>query len=167
MLDKNTAPDEAVIKEHMKNQRMLDKSTTPNEAAIQAHMGSQGFRRLAKMENILNADYDLTRELKFPFGNEYGWGYKFGHKNSHLCYAFFEMDAFCVMLQIGDKQVAAVEEVLPSLLPKTQALWQGRFPCGENGGWLHYRVESDEELSDVCRLIRIKKKPVKKRLCEF
>ncbi|MCL2202536.1 MAG: DUF3788 domain-containing protein [Defluviitaleaceae bacterium] len=141
--------------------RMLDKNAVPDEAAIRGHMG-RGFERLMKMEAHLTASYDLVRELKFPFGNEYGWGYKFSHKKSHLCYTFFEPDGFTVMLQIPGKQVSAVEEILPSLLPKTKKLWDERYPCGENGGWIHYRVETDEELSDVCKLIHIKKKPTKR-----
>jgi len=142
--------------------RMLDKSVTPDEATILTHMGKQNFERLQKMNTQLTETYDLVRELKFPFGNEYGWGYKFSHKKTHLCYAFFEPDAFTVMLQISGKQVPAVEDILPSLLPKTVNYWANRYPCGENGGWIHYQVESDEELSDVLKLIHIKKKPTRK-----
>jgi hypothetical protein len=141
---------------------MLDKRVMPNDEAILAHMRKQSFERLQKMNTELSEIYDLVCELKFPFGNEYGWGYKFSHKKSHLCYAFFEPDGFTVMLQIPGKQVSAVLEIQPSLLPKTQKLWDERYPCGENGGWIHYRVETDEELSDVCKLIHIKKKPTRR-----
>jgi hypothetical protein len=141
---------------------MLDKSVTPDEAAILAHMGKPSFGRLQKMAANLSEAYDLVQELKFPFGNEYGWGYKFGHKKTHLCYTFFEPEGFTVMLQIPGKQVSAVEEILPSLLPKTRDYWVNRYPCGENGGWIHYQEESDAELSDVLKLIHVKKKPIKR-----
>ena len=63
-------------------------------------------------------------------------------------------------LQLGDKCVTKLEQILPTLLPKTLDLWENRYPCGEQGGWVHYRVFSDDELSDVIELVKIKKKPV-------
>ena len=140
-------------------ERLLDKNAMPDEATIQEYLGMHSHERLIIFENRLKASYQLVRELKFPFGNDYGWGYKYSHKSSHLCYTFFEKGAFTVMLQIGDKQVPLLESHLSSLLQKTQDLWNDRYPCGERGGWVHYRVMTDEELSDVLKLLVIKKKP--------
>ena len=140
-------------------ERLLDKNVIPDEATIREHLGEESHKRLAAMESRLHEDYQLSRELKFPFGNNYGWGYKYSHKSSHLCYTFFEKSAFTVMLQIGDKQVSPLESQLPSLLQKTQDLWKNRYSCGECGGWIHYRVLSDAELADVITLLAIRKKP--------
>ena len=140
-------------------ERIFDKNTVPDEAAIVGHLGQESHERLIALEDRLKKCYQLSRELKFPFGNSYGWGYKYSHGSSHLCYVFFEKGAFTVTLQIGDKMVPAAESILPSLLRKTQDLWKNRYPCGECGGWIHYRVLSDEELADVISLIAIRKKP--------
>jgi hypothetical protein len=140
-------------------ERLLDKSTIPDEPTIREYVGEESHKRLTAMESRLHEAYQLSRELKFPFGNNYGWGYKFSHKSSHLCYAFFEKDAFTVMLQIGDKQVSLLESRLPVLLQNTRDLWASRYPCGEHGGWIHYRVLSDDELSDVLKLLAIRRKP--------
>jgi hypothetical protein len=82
-------------------------------------------------------------------------------ESSHLLYAFFENGTFTAMLQIGDKQVPSVEAALPSLLPKTQEYWQNRYPCGERGGWIHYRVLADDELDDMLKLLAIRRQPAK------
>lgn len=140
-------------------ERLLDKNLIPNEDIIREHLGKDSHKRLADMQRRLGEDYRLSRELKFPFGKSYGWGYKFSDKSSHLCYAFFEKDAFTVMLQIGDKQVSLLESQLTLLMQKTQDLWKNRYPCGEHGGWVHYRVLSDEDLIDVIKLLAIRKKP--------
>ena len=66
------------------------------------------------------------------------------------------------MLQIGDKQVSLLESQLSALLQKTQDLWENRYPCGECGGWVHYRVLTDDELTDVIKLLAIRKKPFRK-----
>lgn len=140
-------------------ERLLDKSVIPDEVTIREHLGVESHNRLVAMENLLHEGYHLSRELKFPFGNSYGWGYKYSHKASHLCYTFFEKYAFTVMLQVGDKQVPIMESHLSSLLQKTQDLWKNRYPCGECGGWVHFRVLTDDELIDVIKLLAIKKKP--------
>lgn len=140
-------------------ERLLDKNVIPDDSTIREHLGEDSYKRLATMESRLHKAYQLSKELKFPFGNSYGWGYKFSHKSSHLCYAFFEESAFTVMLQVGDKQVSILESQLPSLLHKTQDLWENRYPCGERGGWVHYRVLSDDELTDVIELLAIRKRP--------
>jgi hypothetical protein len=79
-----------------------------------------------------------------------------------LCYVFFEKDAFTVMFQIGDKQVPQLESQLSSLLQKTNDVWESRYPCGEHGGWVHYRVLTDDEVADVMKLLAIKKKTLQK-----
>jgi hypothetical protein len=142
-------------------ERLLDKNIVLDEDAIEEHMGKQGYERLKKFEGILGSKYQLSKELKFPFGKEYGWGYKYAHRSAHLCYVFFEKGSFTVTLQIGDKQVQSVESTLPSLSQKTQTLWKDRYPCGECGGWIHYRILAEDEMADVVRLIEIRKKPVK------
>ncbi len=141
------------------NERLLDKGVVPDEVTIREHLGEESCKRLADLENHLYEFYQLTRVLRFPFGNNYGWGYKYSHKSSHLCYAFFEKDSFTVMIQIGDKQVPLLESQLSSLLQKTQDLWENRYPCGERGGWIHYKVLTDDEMTDVIKLLAIRKKP--------
>ncbi|MDP4152173.1 MAG: DUF3788 domain-containing protein [Bacillota bacterium] len=139
-------------------ERFLDKNIVPTETEIENLIGKSAVKRLQKFEAFLNSSYEIARELKFPFGNNYGWGYKFSQKSKLLCYLFFEKGYFTVTITIGKSELNRLNKQLNSLLPKTKELWDNRYPCGE-GGWIHYRVESDAELSDVQKLICIKKKP--------
>jgi len=140
-------------------ERLLDKGSEPVPEQIKEYLGG-GYKRLMKLEDYLRAHYRLSRETRFPFGNSYGWGYKYNHGSAHLCYAFFEKGAFTVTIQIGDKQAPLAEEQMDALSPKAQALWADRYPCGERGGWVHYRVLEDEDLDDVCQLIAAKRAPL-------
>lgn len=143
-------------------ERMLDKTEIPTTEKIQETIGLPSVKRLERLEVLLKDLYDLNRELKFPFGKSYGWGYKYSHKSKHLCYLLFEQGAFTILTQIGDKEVPSLDKKLPDLLQKTRQLWENRYPCGEYGGWIYYRILEDEELEDIMELLKIKVKPIKK-----
>lgn len=142
-------------------ERLIEKSVTPTDDLIREYLGIESYSNLLGFEKFLNEHYVLRKELKFPFGNKYGWGYKYSHKSNHLCYVFFESGAFTVTLQLGDSSVPDVNKILPAISKKANELWENRYPCGTQGGWLHYRVIEMEELKDIYELIKIKKKPIR------
>lgn len=140
-------------------ERMIDKSVQPEINDIERHIGLNGCRYLQFLEDALMKRYNIQREIRFPFGNTYGWGYKYSHKTKHLCYLFFEKDAITITLQIGDREVPLLNQMLPTFSSKTQSLWEHRYLCGENGGWVHVRILSEDDLDDAIKLIEIRKKP--------
>jgi hypothetical protein len=142
------------------HERLLDKNNEPTLEQVREYLGEESVKRLLSLEDYLQTHYHLSKEMRFPFGNSYGWGYKYSHKSSHLCYIFFEKGAFTVTIQIGDKQVHLVENYLSDLSSKAQELWENRYPCGDNGGWVHYRILSDNELNDIYKFISAKKKSI-------
>jgi hypothetical protein len=142
-------------------ERLLDKNHSPSPLFIKEYLGIESYNILMQFEGSMNMNYNLTKEIKFPFGNNYGWGYKYSHKSSHLCYAFFESGAFTVTLQLGDNCISKMEQVYPHLSSKGIELWNNRYPCGKKGGWIHYRVLIQDDLSDILEFIKVKKKPVK------
>lgn len=52
---------------------MLNKSVMPSEKDISEYVGKNHFNLILHLENLLDKKYDLRRELRFPFGNNYGW----------------------------------------------------------------------------------------------
>lgn len=144
-------------------ERMLNKQHTPTEAEIKAYLGAAAFTRMTALEEILALEYDLKKELRFPFGNHYGWGMKYSHKTMHLCYAFFEKGAFTMTIQVGDRQVPALLKCMNSISDQAKRLWEDRYPCGDIGGWVNVRILSERDLQDVLQFIHAKKNPVPKR----
>jgi hypothetical protein len=141
-------------------ERMLNKMNIPTMDAIQETIGKAALDKLNQFESFLMELYDLHRELKFPFGNNYGWGYKYSHKNKHLCYLFFEQGGFTIFTQIGDKQVSEMENKLVLLSDKAKSIWSSRYPCGEHGGWINYRVIREEDIMEALEFIKVKVKPI-------
>jgi len=141
-------------------ERMLNKEIRPSIDEIVNHIGSDAYALLQQLEKELNNKYDIVKELRFPYGNAYGWGFKYSHKGKHLCDVFFENSAISVTIQIGGEKIAAINEQFKNFLPKTKELWEKRYPCGK-GGWIHYRVMSDREINDIIKIIGIKRKAIK------
>ena len=142
-------------------ERMLNKESRPDIQEIRQYIGEKSWAFVEEFETLMKARYDLNRELRFPFGNSYGWGFKYSHKTKHLCYLFFEKDAVTVTTQVGDREVPALNAILPTLPETAQSLWKKRYPCGDNGGWIHYRIITSEDLEAVIRFIEVKKKPLR------
>lgn len=142
-----------------KRERLIEKSNQPTEEFVKEFIGEETWSRLMDFEDMLKSKYDLFREIKYPFGNDYGWGFRYTHKKKLLLYVFFEKNGICCTISINDKGAQEVETKLEDLLPKTQTLWKNHYPCGELGGWVHYSVERDEELTDIIRLVGVKVKP--------
>lgn len=140
-------------------ERMLTKQHLPNETEIKEYLGAAAWARMMKLEAILANEYDFKKEMRFPFGNHYGWGMKYNHKTMHLCYAFFEKGAFTVMIQIGDRQIAELSKRMNELSKKAKQLWADRYPCGDTGGWVNIRILADCDLQDALCFIHAKKKP--------
>lgn len=141
-------------------ERMRCKQDVPSERDIKNTLGgAQAF--LDSLETFLGESYDLTRTLKFPFGSNYGWGYKYAHKTKHLCYVFFEKGAITVTLQIAD-QDASAEQKIGKLSSAAQECWKNRYPC-KSGGWVHYRILDDAGVADAFGLIIIKHPPKHRR----
>ena len=116
-------------------ERMLEGGHRPTPEEIQNTLGREACAHLARLETRLADLYDLRKELRFPFGKDYGWGIR----------------------------VPVLKECLSSLSDKAQSLWENRYPCGEEGGWIRYRILKPDEIEEVLRLIAIKKAPPKKR----
>lgn len=145
----------------VEKERLLNKEDIPTQELIDNLLGKEGMRRLALFEEMLRKNYDLNSELKFPFGNSYGWAYRYTHKKALLLYVFFEKDGFCCTVSINDGGAGIVNGIIDTMLPKTKELWANRYPCGKDGGWVNYSVSSDEELKDIIRLVACKVKPKK------
>jgi len=146
--------------------RLLDKCQQPTDELIQSFMGEDSWRWLLQLEGMLLERYNLNREIKFPFGNNYGWGFRYTHNKLLLLYVFFEENGFCCTISISGKGAKEVEGMFDDFHPKLQTLWQNRYPCGTYGdyygGWIHYSVEDAGELPDIVRLVEVKVKPKKK-----
>jgi len=148
--------DEAVIFKNPIHVRMLNRQVIPTISDIKNHCGEKIFAYINAIKDALEKLFEVKMELKFPFGNDYGWGYKVSNKSKHLFYLFFEKNSINIMLQIGkintEKEIAKYNQ----LSDEGKKYWENKFPCGKNGGWIHYRVLNRKQLKDIGIFLSIK-----------
>jgi hypothetical protein len=137
-------------------ERMLNKKTIPCENEIKEHIGKKSFENIEFVKNGLEKIFNINVELKFPFGNNYGWGYKFNNGKKHLFYLFFEKNSITIMLQIKGIKTEKEMEKYNNLSEEGKNYWINRYPCGENGGWIHYRIVNKKQLKDISIFLSIK-----------
>jgi hypothetical protein len=139
------------------NERMLDKTHQPTEEEIEQFVGKDAWADLLLIKETLKSLFDLTLELKFPFGNSYGWSYKFSNKKKHLFYLFFERGSLTLTVQIPEPKTERERELIRRLSEKGKKYWDTKYPCG-SGGWVHYRFSRADELPDAGLFISLRTK---------
>ena len=137
-------------------ERMLDKQIIPTEEEIKNFIGEKSINNIESLINCLNNIFSIKMELKFPFGNNYGWGYKVSHKSKHLFYIFFEEDSITIMLQI--KKIVTEKEMdqYSKLSEEGKKYWEESYLCGKKGGWIHYKIMNKKQLKDIGIFLSVK-----------
>ena len=130
-------------------ERMLNKQVIPTEDEINKYIGKKSVENIKLIKNGLENIFEINMELKFPFGNNYGWGYKVSSKSKHLFYIFFEKNSITIMLQISKIETEKELEKYNKLSEEGKKYWENRYPCGKNGGWIHYRILNKKHIKDI------------------
>ena len=137
-------------------ERMLNKQVIPTQDEINEFIGKKSVENIKLIKNGLENIFEINMELKFPFGNNYGWGYKVSSKSKHLFYIFFEKNSITLMLQINKIETEKELEKYNKLSEEGKKYWENRYPCGKNGGWIHYRILNKKHIKDTEIFISIK-----------
>jgi hypothetical protein len=136
-------------------ERMLNKQIVPTDDAIKDFIGEKAVENLNSIINAMKNVFEITMELKFPYGNKYGWGYRIGNaENKFLFNMFFEKGSITIMLRTEIKTEKEIEKY-HKLTEEGKQYWENKYPCG-NGGWIHYRVTNKKQLKDIGIFLSIK-----------
>lgn len=132
-------------------ERILDKLENPSFDDMVQHCEKAGIY-FSGLNNFLWEEYGTKSVIRFPYGNNYGWGVKHELKNKHICDIFAEKSSVTLMLRLPNKKF---EEVYPLLSDYSKEICDNKYPCG-SGGWIQYRILTEEHLWDAQKLLRLK-----------
>lgn len=125
-------------------ERMLDKEIKPRIEDLSLYTGNRA-ELFHHFNSFLADNYNTTQEIRFPYGQEYGWCVTHRINKKLICNVFAEADAFTVMIRLSNQQFGKVYD---SLKPETKEIIDNKYLCGD-GGWIHYRVLTEDNLEDI------------------
>lgn len=132
-------------------ERMLSKQEKPTVEEMTEYCG-ENSERFAMLNEWLTASFGTEQRQVFPYGNSYGWGIAHKVKSKLICNVFAENNSLTVMMRLSDKQWQGVYDRVQKY---TQEHIDSRYPCGD-GGWIHYRITSQEHFEDIKTLLAVK-----------
>ena len=132
-------------------ERLLDRTLSPTFDDLIAYSSESGKLWLELDQKLRNV-FSVKQQIRFPYGNSYGWSCKYSVKGKHLCDIFAENGSFTVHFRISDQQQNSVYN---DLLPYAKAICDNKYPC-KGGGWLSFRVLSHSNIEDVFKLLSAK-----------
>lgn len=138
---------------------MLNKQIIPSLKDIYETVGKKSILYLENLHQFMINSHELSIRLKFGFGNNRRWCYKYCHKNKNICYVFFEKGAFTVIIQMDKNQLNKLYPI--SSGPKN--IWKHQYVYGKVC-WLNYRILNNKNLDDIKSIISAKINCIRKKV---
>ncbi len=136
---------------------LRNKSVCPTLAEIGDYVRNPVFMQLCSK---IKDTYQCSEKIEYSACSmEKGWNVKFKKAGKALCTIYPRENYFTVMVVVGAKEKAAVEEILLLCSAELQCIYhQTREWNGQR--WLSSDLEEVDELYyDTLRLIQIRRKP--------
>ncbi|WP_265459398.1 DUF3788 family protein [Enterococcus sp. HY326] len=133
------------------NERLLNKKIQPNVVEMASYCGKNA-KNFITFNSFLSKKYNTIQEIRFPYGKDYGWCITHREGTKLICNVFAEADSFTVMVRLSNQQFDLVYNDVDQY---SKDLIDTRYPCG-NGGWIHYRVSSDNHLKAIQKILSYK-----------
>jgi hypothetical protein len=140
-------------------ERILEKERKPTEKEIFRHLGKSAKGRWIELVSFLEENYSFSPELVFG-GAKYGWAIRYRKSGKTLCTLLPEAGSFTTLVVLGKKEVEGVEENKAQFGEHVFKVFKEARQF-HDGRWLWIRILKKSDISDVERLLSIKKRPTR------
>ena len=138
--------------------RMLDGSKEPHARDVAAWVGQRNYARWSDLTRYIEATYPDVFNVDWLFGGQkHGWSLRY-KKSKSFCTLIPERGRFKVLLVFGGAEQAKVVDVLASLASHVREDYE-KSTTYHDGRWVLVTVDSMKVISDVKRLLAVKRAP--------
>jgi hypothetical protein len=138
--------------------RMLNGTRAPDAAQVAEWIGRQNSVRWAELTDFIQSRYPGVFETKWWFGGKkFGWSLRF-KKSKSFCNLIPERDQFKVLLVFGAEEREKVEAILADVTSRVRDDY-AKGHTFHDGRWVSVVVDSRAVLTDVERLLLLKRPP--------
>jgi hypothetical protein len=139
-------------------QRMVDKGSEPDAESVVKWIGVRNARRWLRLLEFIEGNYPGVFTPDWIFGGKkYGWGLRF-KKSKSFCTLLPERNRLMVQIVFGGEEREKAEKILAELSPAVRDAYINATTY-HDGKWLAIVVDRDELLTDIERLLTVKRKP--------
>jgi len=140
---------------------MLDAGNKPTPASVSHWIGVKNYVRWRQIVVFIETNYPDTFEIKWLYGGrKYGWVLRY-KKSKSFCSLIPEQNRFKILLVFGGEERKMVEPLLPQLVSHVRDDYASATTY-HDGRWVVSVVDSDKVLTDVEKLLLLKRKPTHK-----
>lgn len=134
---------------------LQDKNTKPTIEALGEYVKNPLFTRFC---SEIKSVYNCREKIEYSSCSwETGWNVKWKKAGKSLCTIYLREGYFTVLVVVGKKEKAAVEEILPACTAQLQQIYH-QTQEGNGQRWLMIDLEDEDELyKDLLRLIQIRR----------
>lgn len=138
--------------------RLLDPKRKPDVVQVAEWIGSRNHKRWTELTEFIESRYPGVFDTKWWFGGKkFGWSLRY-KKSKSFCNLIPERGAFKVLLVFGAEERRKVEAILPELLSHVRDDY-AKATTFHDGKWVSVKIDSKRVLTDVERLLTIKRAP--------
>jgi len=138
--------------------RMVDGAREPTAADVADFIGKRNAGRWAELTRFIAANYPGVFDIEWLFGGKkHGWTLRF-KKSKSFCSFVPERGRFRVLLVFGGAERQKVERLLPDLVSHVREDY-GKSTTYHDGRWVLVSVDSAKVVSDIERLLVLKRQP--------
>jgi hypothetical protein len=136
-----------------------DRATEPAFKAIAQHIGEQGRYRWLDMTAHIENTYHVKPQMSYSVcAGKPGWNVKYKKSGRSICTLYPEPDSFVALVVLTALDIERFEMVKPCYSEELNRLFD-ETKLFNNTIWLMIRVDSDQVLQDVKRLLALKLQP--------
>lgn len=129
-----------------------DKHYRPTDDEILGMIGP-GWTLWQELNQFIREHYPVTEDLKFLYGEKYGWAMRYRIRDKLLASLYPTKDGFTVQVNLNP---AAVEQATDITHGKNVQEAIDRATPYPEGRWLFIPVESKNDINDIKQLLALR-----------
>jgi len=141
-----------------KSLRLIEPGTPPDLVRVESWIGKKAFRFWILVSGMITRDYPGVFTPEWIFGGKkHGWSLRY-KKSKSFCTLIPEKDRFLLLIVFGADERSKVERIRHELSARTRKDYDVAKTY-HDGKWVLFRVENEEIIADMVRLLALKRKP--------
>jgi hypothetical protein len=141
--------------------RLTEKNTPPVPQHIKSWIGKTGYRLWMRISDMIEHNYPGVFMPEWLYGGKkHGWSLRY-RKSRSFCTFIPEKGRFLILIVFGAEERRKVEAFRHEISEKIMKQYDGASTY-HDGKWLLLDVGSESVLSDIEKLLTVKRRPVKR-----